>query len=297
MNELMTQQPAAVAMSTGSMLANVTLMESLHRFAALMAESRVTVPVHLHGNVPDCMAVVMQSVQWGMNPFVVAQKTHIVSGRMGYEAQLVNAVVQSSGAIRGAFRYEFEGSGSAMACRVGAVLAGESEVTWGEWLKSSDVTTKNSPLWKVNPKQQMGYLQVKNWARLYCPGAILGVYTPDELIDVAPAPAAPRHMGDLKRVDVAPAECPDDLRELAEISALLGVENYRQFFAGLSRDDRKALASLHEGLKLAAAEADAARVPAVAADPVAEPDPRAVMWKAPGAAEQTAGDFVAALAD
>ena len=271
MNELMTQQPAAVAMSTGSMLANVTLMESLHRFAALMAESRVTVPTHLHGNVPDCMAVAMQSVQWGMNPFVVAQKTHIVSGRMGYEAQLVNAVVQSSGAIRGAFRYEFDGTGSAMACRVGAVLAGESDVTWGEWLKIAEVKTQNSPLWKVNPKQQMGYLQVKNWARLYCPGAILGVYTPDELVEVAPH-AAPRHMGDLKRVDVAPAECPDDLRELAEIAALLGVENYRQFFAGLSRDDRKALAPLHEGLKLAAAEADAERAkqPATAAEPPAE---------------------------
>lgn len=263
MNEIrqeLTAQPAqAVAMSTGSMLSNVAMMESLHRFAVLMSESRVTVPVHLHGNVPDCMAVAMQSAQWGMNPFVVAQKTHIVSGRMGYEAQLVNAVVQSSGAIRGAFRYEFEGAGSAMACRVGAVMAGESEVTWGEWLKSSEVQTKNSPLWKVNPKQQMGYLQVKNWARLYCPGAILGVYTPDELIDVAPAPAAPRHMGDLKRVDVAPAECPDDLRELAEIAALLGVENYRQFFAGLSRDDRRALGSLHAGLKLAAEEADASR--------------------------------------
>jgi hypothetical protein len=286
MNELMTQQPAAqTALTTGSMLANAALMESLHRFAVLMSESRVTVPVHLHGNVPDCMAVAMQSAQWGMNPFVVAQKTHIVSGRMGYEAQLVNAVVQSSGAIRGAFRYEFEGTGSAMACRVGAVLAGEQEVTWGEWLKSSDVQTKNSPLWKVNPRQQMGYLQVKNWARLYCPGAILGVYTPDELVEVAPAPAAPRHMGDLKRVDVAPAECPDALRVKAEEAALNGVEAYRQFFAGLSRDDRKALASLHEGLKQAAAEADAERAkqPAAAVEPAA--------------AEQAADDFVAALAD
>jgi hypothetical protein len=283
MNELMTQQPAATALTTGSMLSNVALMESLHRFAVLMSESRVTVPVHLHGNVPDCMAVAMQAVRWGMDPFVVAQKTHVVSGRLGYEAQLVNAVVQSSGAIRGAFRYEYKGDGAAMACRVGAVLAGEQEATWGEWLKSSDVTTKNSPLWKVNPKQQMGYLQVKNWARLYCPGAILGVYTPNELVDVAPAPAAPRHMGDLKRVDV-PAECPDALRVKAEEAALLGVDAYREFFAGLSRDDRKLLAPLHDGMKRAAADADAdhaASPPAVAA----------------AAVEQSVDEFRAALGD
>jgi len=64
---------------------------------------------------------------------------------------------------------------------VGFIPAGESTVVWNQWLKSSDVTTKNSPVWKTNPKQQLGYLQVKNWARAFCPGAILGVYTPDEI--------------------------------------------------------------------------------------------------------------------
>jgi hypothetical protein len=38
----------------------------------------------------------MQAAQWGMNPFAVAQKTHVVNGTLGYEAQLVNAVVSSS---------------------------------------------------------------------------------------------------------------------------------------------------------------------------------------------------------
>jgi hypothetical protein len=166
--------------TTVSMLTNQGAMEALYRFAEAMASSTVTVPDHLRGKVGDCMAVAMQAAQWGMNPFAVAQKTHVVSGRLGYEAQLVIAVVQAGGAIRGAFRYEFQGDGQSVSCRVGAVLAGEQDVTWGEWLRAADVTTKNSPLWKVNPKQQLGYLQAKNWSRLYCPGAILGVYTPDE---------------------------------------------------------------------------------------------------------------------
>lgn len=32
-----------------------------------------------------------------------------------------------------------------------------------------------------NPKQQIAYLGVKYWARLYCPEVILGVYSPDEV--------------------------------------------------------------------------------------------------------------------
>lgn len=177
--------PAASTTTSGLVL-HADNMDAMMRAAEMMAAGRATVPKHLQSNPSDCMAVIMQAMQWNMNPFVVAQKTHLVNGQLGYEAQLVNAVVQSSGAITGRFHYEYKGQGSELECRVGAVIAGESEITWGEWLKMSDVTTKNSPLWKTNPRQQMGYLQVKNWTRAYTPGALLGVYTSDELVDVQP---------------------------------------------------------------------------------------------------------------
>jgi len=162
--------------------------DKLWRMAEALANSALSVPKELKGNIGDCLAIVTQAMIWGLNPFAVAQKAHVINGKLGYEAQLVNAVVMQSGAIRGSFSYEYEGD----RCRVGAVLRGESSITWGEWLSAASVQTKNSPLWKVNPKQQMGYLQVKNWARAYCPGALLGIYSTDELEglqDAAP-PAA-----------------------------------------------------------------------------------------------------------
>lgn len=161
-------------------------LDRIERIAKRMSEGRMTVPEYLRGNIGDCMAIAMQAMLWNMDPFAVAQKTHIVSGRLGYEAQLVNAVLQNSGAIRNAPFYEYRGDGQALECRVGCVLRGETEVRWGEWLSVASVATKNSPLWKTNPRQQLGYLQVKNWARAYCPGAILGVYTVDELLDGDP---------------------------------------------------------------------------------------------------------------
>jgi hypothetical protein len=156
-------------------------VRAMQALAEIMSTAAVAVPTHFRNKPGDCLAVVMQSAQWGMNPFAVAQKTYIVNGALGYEAQLVNAVVQSSGSIHGRFLYEYQGDGANVSCRVGAVIKGEKEITWGEWLSAATVTTKNSPLWKTNPKQQLGYLQVKNWARAFCPGAILGVYSDDEL--------------------------------------------------------------------------------------------------------------------
>lgn len=192
------------ASSTGLVLSNDT-MDKAFRMAELMASGRATVPKHLQGSVADCMAVTLQALQWNMSPFAVAQKTHLVNGTLGYEAQLVNAVLQSTGAIVGEFEYEYDGEGDRMRCRVGAIPRGKKTVVWGEWLGVNTVTTKNSPLWKTNPKQQIGYLQVKNWARMYKPGAILGVYTADELADHTPTE---KYMGPAEVVPQSPAHYP-----------------------------------------------------------------------------------------
>jgi hypothetical protein len=176
MNELQTT-------STASMLFEGNKIDKMMMLADVMAQGTVTVPAHLRGKPSDCLAIIMQAAQWGINPFAAAQKTHLVNGILGYEAQLVNAVIQSSNAIRGSFHYEHKGEGQTVSCRVGAVLNGQSEITWGEWLHAASITTKNSPLWKTAPAQQLSYLAVKYWARLYAPGAILGVYSVDELQD------------------------------------------------------------------------------------------------------------------
>ncbi len=179
--------------SASNAVFNVQALGQLTAFAELMAQSAVTVPKHLAGKPADCMAIVMQAMQWGMNPYAVAQKTHLVNGVLGYEAQLVNAVISSSSAIVGRFHYEYGGDWEKIAgkkdgrdelglfVRVGAVLRGETDITWGENICLADITTRNSPLWKTAPKQQIAYLAVKYWARLYCPEVILGVYSPDEV--------------------------------------------------------------------------------------------------------------------
>lgn len=201
-------QPLELANPSALML-STHHMQSLVSFADMMAKSSITVPDHLKGKPSDCLAIAMQAMQWGMNPFAVAQKTHVVSGRLGYEAQLVNAVIQASGFIVGTFSYEYQEPGKVedIRCRVGAMPKGSDSIVWGEWLRNGDVTVRNSPLWKVNPKQQLGYLQVKNWARLYCPGAILGVYTDDELGDIE-QPAARRGPQRRSAAPSAPAPAP-----------------------------------------------------------------------------------------
>lgn len=164
----------------------------LQQFAQIMSEGAATVPQHLRGKTADCLAVTMQAAQWGMNPFAVAQKTHIVNGTLGYEAQLVNAVVSSSSLLASRINYNWSGDWSKcegknnkspnLTVTVSAVLRGEAEPR-ELTISMAQAGVRNSPLWEQDPKQQLAYLCTKRWARLHAPDVLLGVYTPDELDD------------------------------------------------------------------------------------------------------------------
>jgi hypothetical protein len=53
----------------------------------------------------------MQAARWGMDPFAVAQKTSSwVTGVLGYEAQLVNAVINTMAPTKDRIHFEWFGA-------------------------------------------------------------------------------------------------------------------------------------------------------------------------------------------
>lgn len=194
-NDITINSQPGVTVGTAAAIFSPEGMNQLVRFAELMSQSKATVPSHLAGKPADCLAVTMQAAQWGMNPFAVAQKTHVVNGTLGYEAQLVNAVVSSSNLLTARLNYTWDGDWSKvngkndkspdLTVTAWATLRGESEPRYLT-ISMRDAGVRNSPLWEHDPKQQLAYLCVKRWARLHAPDVLLGVYTPDELQETTP---------------------------------------------------------------------------------------------------------------
>ena len=88
--------PAQQNVSSTALMLDNDSMDKMMRLADFMASGKSALPVHLRGSPGDCLAVVMQAVSWNMNPYAVAQKTFVVSGVLGYEAQLVAAVITTA---------------------------------------------------------------------------------------------------------------------------------------------------------------------------------------------------------
>ena len=174
------------------------------------------VPQHL-ANKDACSAVALQALQWGLNPFAVAQKTYMITkGKLSYEAQLIMAVINVSGALKSAIKFQWTGDWSkvqgkvtqkestrtddngekkkyyipawksedekGLSCTVTASLKKDGE-EHSLTVELTQATIRNSTLWASDPRQQLAYLTVKRWASLYCPEVILGFVTDEDVYE------------------------------------------------------------------------------------------------------------------
>ncbi|MGF6986505.1 hypothetical protein QFZ99_006046 [Paraburkholderia atlantica] len=227
------------------------LLQLVDHVADMMANGGVAVPEHLRGKKGTCFAVAMQALRWEMDPFAVAQKTHVSkNGQLGYEGQLVNAVVIARAPIRNRPEYEFVGDWSKV---LGKVEERTSDKTQGKYyvatytkadeeglgvivsatfrdeteprsvrVMMSQAYPRFSTQWANDPQQQICLLAIRKWARRYAPDVLLGVYTPEELDfepprqrDMGPADEVPRENAPAaSRTDALKASLKKNAREM-----------------------------------------------------------------------------------
>ncbi len=142
-------------------------------FAKVMASGDIGVPAHLRNKPGVCLRIVSDAMNTGMSPFHLAYDSYAISGRLAYGAKSIHAMVLASGLLDGDLSLDFHGEGEAMVCTVTGRRRGSGEHAESYALRN--ITVRNSPLWKSQPRQQMGYYAVRAWCRLHVPDAIMGL--------------------------------------------------------------------------------------------------------------------------
>lgn len=177
-------------------------MGELLEFSKLMSLSLQAVPPHCRNQPGVCLGICIQAVEWRMSPFAVANKTYLVNDRIGYESQLVHAVIEQRAPITQRLKHEYIGEGGKRRCKVWATPKGEEEPKVYISPEFDRIQPKNSPLWKTKPDLQLFYNASRDWARMHFPDVIMGVYTEDELRDAMPGTQSserPRGIAGLKQ--------------------------------------------------------------------------------------------------
>ena len=193
MNDLVTREKRRAELGETQFATNTqggALMQprngrELMDMANMMASSGQMVRDFYRNNPGDCAALIMICQPYGFNPFMTSWKTYKASksadAPVSFEGQLVNAMVNQSAPVKGRLRYAYDGEGGDRQCTVsGTDRETGDEITYTT-PKIKDIPVKNSPLWKADPDQQLGYYAARSWARRHFPELLLGVYTREEI--------------------------------------------------------------------------------------------------------------------
>lgn len=142
------------------------------------------------GNVGNCMVAIDFAKRMGISPFMVAQNLDIIQGNPSWKSTAAIALINNCGRFE-PLEYEInhnedwtEFSGYAYAkdiksgkiCK-GTVVDKKMCVAMGWW-------DKNGSFWKKMPEQMLKYRTSVFFARTYCPEALMGLYTTDEMRDI-----------------------------------------------------------------------------------------------------------------
>ena len=170
-----------------------TSFAEVAKLADIMSKTDVGIPKAFRERSGACLSVCMQALRWELEPFAVINKAYVVNDQVAYEAQLLAAIVHTRAGLKSLPKYAYSGTGEDMTCTVSAARR-DGQVVDYTTPPIGRIRTKNSPLWKDDPQQQLGYFAIRSWARRYVPEVLMGIYTPDEareMKDVTPPERQP----------------------------------------------------------------------------------------------------------
>jgi hypothetical protein len=212
----------ASAIEVGTTLGGVLVstVADLAKISDTLSRGKIAVPAHCRNEPGVCFALAMQALEWGLPIMSVITKSYLPrnADRLGYESQLIHAVIEKNAPLKHRLRYEIIGEGDERRCKVSGTFRGEdkpheytsetlAKMHPGHVTKTIDGEqrkfVRGSQLWDDTPEVQMFYSASRTWARLFAPDVLLGAYTPDEIekmepVDVTPITSLANRLRDAK---------------------------------------------------------------------------------------------------
>lgn len=256
MNEITT----TTTTSTGFGLVPRDMSEAMH-LAEVLASSDL-VPRDYQRKPGNILVAMQWGAEVGLKPLQALQNIAVINGRPALWGDAVVALVRGSGLLE---YMQETAEGDTAVCVIKRKGQPEEVRTFSAAdAKAAGLSGKSGP-WTQYPAR-MRQMRARAFAlRDAFADVLKGLPVAEEVQDIPtdePRPA-PRHLGDVQRVDQQ-AEVPKALRVAAEKAARLGVAAYSKHWAELKKEQRQMMAGLHIQLKRVAEEVDAARLSAPA---------------------------------
>lgn len=165
----------------------------LYRQAEVWSNSAV-VPQMYQGNRSNAFVAVDMAARMGVSPLMVMQNLYVVKNKPSWSGQACIMLINSCGKFRDVKPVYTGTKGTdSRGCYFSAV-----RISDGEKVEGTEITlnmakaegwTANSK-WRNMPEQMLAYRAAAFFARVYCPEALMGMQTAEEVQDITSGGAA-----------------------------------------------------------------------------------------------------------
>lgn len=187
------RQLMAISNNQELMAFNAEMIEAKLNLAKQLATANL-VPKDLRNDPGSIYIIMEQSHALGIPWVTGMQEIHVIHGRISYSAQLLKALAEKDPAFE--FIYVDESSDTSATVKAKRKEWDEPKeypVTIEDARKAGYLDGRHSGLWKTRPKIMLGWMALREAARLWGSGALLGMYTDEEVevvtveaVDVTP---------------------------------------------------------------------------------------------------------------
>ena len=171
---------------------DVKLMQTAYRTAQMISKTSI-VPQAYKENAGNCLIAIDIANRMGLSPIMVMQNSQVVQGNFTWKGSACKGLIDNCGRFTKT-KYVYVGEEGTDSW--GCYLQAEDKQT-GEVVKGATVTikmardegwlNKTGSKWKTMPEIMMQYRSATFFARAYCPQALMGFYTTDEMVDIGKA--------------------------------------------------------------------------------------------------------------
>lgn len=178
-------------LATNGVWENKDQFNQLLRAAQMLSQTSI-IPQSYQGKPQDCFVAIEMANRMGVSPMVVMQNMYVVKGKPSWAGQACTMLINSCGKFKDVKHiYTGEKGKSNRGCYVTATrISDGSQVDGVEvtmQMAQSEGWTSNSK-WRNMPELMLAYRASAFFARVYCPEAMMGVQTAEEVYDADSTP-------------------------------------------------------------------------------------------------------------
>lgn len=186
------QQIAAIeqtAVLPGNVWQNKEAFNQALRAAQMLSQSSL-VPQNYQGKPQDCFIAVEMAARMNTSPIFIMQNLYVVKGKPSWAGQACMAMINACGKFRDVKHvYTGQKGTDSRGCYVTATRISDGETVNGTEVTMALVKAEGwitNTKWKNMPEQMLGYRAASFFARMYCPEALMGLQTYEEVQDTEP---------------------------------------------------------------------------------------------------------------